>query len=101
MRAGRRYSKRPGQQIPTDRAHQCAEDYMIVDDIGHDYARSDGSGDIQAKKQKGDEVEEGGPTHRISRAQDPGRDIGAMEFAASCRPLRKSNAKATAISPMR
>ena len=48
--------------------------YVIVDDIGRDYARSDGLGDMQAKKQKGDEVEEGGPKHRILRTQDPGRD---------------------------
>src|SRR5450759_36701 len=35
-----------------DRAHQCAEDDMIVDDIRRDYARSDGLRDIQAKEQK-------------------------------------------------
>src|ERR1700682_1286738 len=74
MRARRRYAKSPSQQIPTYRAHQCAEDYTIVDDIGPDYPRSDGLGDIQAKEQKGDEVEEGGPKHRILRTQDPGRD---------------------------
>src|SRR5580704_412868 len=40
---------------------------------GRDYARSDGLGDMQAKEQKGDEVEEGGPKHRILRRQNPGR----------------------------
>jgi len=35
-----------GQQIPADRAHQCAEDDVIIDDIGRDYTGPDGLSDI-------------------------------------------------------
>ena len=47
---------------------------MRVHDIGRDDANSDGARDMDAEHEKGDEVEEGRPDHRIAWAQHAGRD---------------------------
>ena len=76
------------------------EDHRGVDDGGVDDAGADRLRHMQAEEQEGDEVEERGPEHGIAAARSTRVEtMVAMELAASCRPLRKSNSSATAIRP--
>lgn len=75
--AGRRGdAQRPGDEVPGDRAHQSAEDHLRVDDRRVDNALAHRFGDVQAKEEEGDEVEEGGPGDGILRLQYAGRHDG-------------------------
>jgi hypothetical protein len=74
MRAARRNAQPPGHDIPSNGAHKCAEDHLRIDDIGSDDPGADGLGNVQAKEQKGDEIEERRPNDGIVGAQDPRRD---------------------------
>ena len=72
---------------------------LRVDHVGGDDPLADGLGDVQAEEQEGDEVEEGRPERpRIAGRSTRVETMVAIELAASCRPLRKSNSSAT---PMR
>ena len=67
--------------------------------LGLDDAGADGLGDVQAEEQEGDEVEERRPEHRVAAGCSTRVEtMVAIELAASCRPFRKSNSSATAIS---
>jgi hypothetical protein len=45
-------------------------------DRGVDHAGADGLRDRGAERERGDEVEEGGPRHRVARREDARRDDG-------------------------
>ena len=67
---------RPGDQVPDNGANQRSEDHLRVNHVRIDDSGADGIGDMQAEYQKGDEVEEGRPKHRVLRPQHAGRDDG-------------------------
>ncbi len=90
----------PGDQVPGDRAHQRAEDHLrSATRRGSTMPRADRVGHVQAEEQEGDEVEERRPHHRVAAAASTRVEtMVAIELAASCRPFRKSNTRATPIS---
>ena len=63
-----------------------------------DDALADRLGDVQAEEQEGDEVEERRPGTAYCGRSTRVETMVAIEFAASCRPFRKSNTSAMAIS---
>ena len=68
MRAARRDPGPPGDQVPGNGTAEGTEDHPWVDDIRSNDAGPDRLGDVQAKEQKRDEVEKGGPEDGVLRA---------------------------------
>ena len=73
---------------------------MRIDNIGGDDADTDRARDVNAEHEKSDEVEKSCPDDRITGRSMRVETRVAIEFAVSCRPLRKSNASATTIRPI-
>ena len=69
VRAARWDAERPGDEIPGDRACERAEDHPRIDDARGDDPGTERLSHLQAEEQKGDEVEEGRPGHRVMRPQ--------------------------------
>ena len=82
-------------EVPDDRADQRAEDHVDVDERRIDHALADGVGDVEAEEQERDEVEERRPDDRQCGGSTRVETTVAIEFAASWKPLMKSNASAS------
>ena len=61
------------------------------DDVDVDHPLADRLGDGGAEDERGDEVEERGPDHRLPGESTRVETTVAIEFAASWKPLMKSN----------
>ena len=92
-RAGRQ-AEVPGDQVPDDRAEQAAEDHAERDDVEVDHPLADRLRHGGAEREGGDEVEERRPDHRLPGESTRVETTVAIEFAASWKPLMKSNDRA-------
>ena len=101
MAAAGRHPHPPRDDVPDDRAHQRAEDDVRIDDAGVDDARADRLRHVQPEHRERDEIEECRPYDRRAGLRTRVETTVAIEFAASCRPFMKSNASATATSPIK
>ena len=63
----------PGDQVPDDGAHQPGHDDVGRDQVEVDEALADGLGHRRAEEERRNEIEEGGPHHRLKRREDPRR----------------------------
>ena len=59
-------AKPKGQQVPSDRTEEAGEDHPNSECLLDHHVLGDGVGDVCAEDEKCDEVEEGGPDHRIA-----------------------------------
>ena len=89
VRTGRGNPERPGDQVPDDGAHQRREDHGGIDDARFDDAGADRIGDVEPEHQEGDEIEEGGPEHRILRAQHPRRHDRCDRIGGVVQPVEE------------
>jgi hypothetical protein len=90
VRRGRRNAVVPGDQVPGDRADECAEHHVVIDDTLLDDSLADRCRHIQMKDEQRDEIED-------RREQPPPGTASArrvettvaIEFAASWKPVHE------------
>jgi hypothetical protein len=89
VRAARRKSQPPGNQIPTNCPHERAKYHSCVDHVGSNNPGSNGLGYVEPKEQKGDEIEERRPRHGILRPQHTGGDNGCYRIGGVMQSVQK------------
>ena len=76
MRGARRQAPVPGDEVPRDRADETCEDDPLVHRGRMHHAFADRGRHADAEAERGDEVEERRPHHRLQRRQDARGDDG-------------------------
>ena len=91
----------PCDQVPGNRAHERAKNHPRIDDVSGHNAGANGLRHVHTEKQERYEVEERCPYHRIARSQHARRHDGCNRVRAVMQAVKKSNASATAIRPIK
>src|SRR4029077_7666727 len=88
MGAARRNPQPPGNQIPADRSHQCAEYHRRVDNVRCNDSGPHRLGNVKSKEQECDEVEECGPDYRVLRSQHTSGNYGRNRIGSVMQPIQ-------------